>query len=326
VSIDIKEEANGTYQSKVCQLNYQILPVLGNVHDFTTYFWKNPIAIRDDLEATNTDVSKFYHEALKKLSWQDGMKKIQAVAEERCMCEDPKKQDSRHTSCRTYQDVYGVDRHWCWVRHDRQANVYKACEEIGYKLFYDETRKKIWTEDICKKQACKCSGIGMRPVGKQQDHNTSLLEGNTLNFGGTCRKWRQHDQTEWCYAGFDSTCSDRKKTAEQWVGKNGEKQWMQYEAELPCDKENQEDLVEAARSLCLNITIPTETLFFISVLLYIPMIVIIFKFLSNRCGDECDLDDQFAVVLTSDDESEDEWAGGGAKKEDEGAATQPMTQ
>jgi len=328
VSIELEKTANGTWESKVCQHNYQILPVLGKYNKHITLFWKNPIAILDDLEATETDLSKFYEEALKKLTWQEGMFKIQQVAERGCVCERANLQMSKGTSCRTYQTTSQLDRHWCYVREDHQ--VYRACEDANMKLFWDDKKSKVWTEDICmpkQEKGCRCSGIGMYPLSdKDNDHNSSLLEGNSLNYGRTCKKWRNNDEMEWCYAGYDSTCPDRNKQAEQWVGKNRKTQWMQYESALPCDN-RQTEIRDSAKAWCWQISMPTQTLLSITVFLYIPMVVIMFKFLNNRCGDECNLDDQFAVILTSDEESEDEWAaGGGSKREEEGNATQPVTQ
>eukprot|EP00419_Tripos_fusus_P046170 CAMPEP_0172830152 /NCGR_PEP_ID=MMETSP1075-20121228/22031_1 /TAXON_ID=2916 /ORGANISM="Ceratium fusus, Strain PA161109" /LENGTH=635 /DNA_ID=CAMNT_0013672393 /DNA_START=252 /DNA_END=2159 /DNA_ORIENTATION=+ len=320
VSIELKLLGNGTdgnsqFDSIVCQLSYQIVPKLGAVQKYTHFFEKNPISIKDDLGSSKTEVSKFYHDALKGLTPQEGMVKIQKMQKEKCMCDEPKA-DFRRRSCRTYQDVYGVDHAWCWVRKD--LRVYKACEEKGIKLFLHEQSGRVWTEDICTRVACKCSGIGMYPIDpKDSDLDDTLLDPNKLNYGGSCQKWKKSDKQKWCYAGYDTVCPDRAKQFGAWGPANGIKQqWSQYHSKLPCDKEEQETLVETASSWCKNISIPAEIVLITSFVLYLPMIIIIFKFISNRCGDDFEVTDSFDVIITdSEDDEEDEWQAGSGDKE-----------
>lgn len=311
VSIEIRpieddKDGNKQFDSIVCQHYYQVVPVLDAAKK-AWFFTKNPVAIKDDMEESNTEESKFYYDALKSLTPQEGMVKIQRMQEKKCMCDEPLG-DFRKRGCRTYQDVYGVDHAWCWVRMDNE--VFEACEEKGIKMFYDQKSKKVWTEDICEKAACKCSGIGMYPIDPNDpDIDDTILDPNKLNYGGMCRRWRKSDRQRWCYTGYDSACPDRSKKSAHWGPANGiQQQWMQYEAKLPCDKEEQEELVEVASSWCKNISIPTEILLVISFVWYLPMVVILFKFLSNRCGDEFEVTGTFDIVLSSDeDEEEEEW-------------------
>eukprot|EP00969_Alexandrium_andersonii_P274006 12110681-Alexandrium_andersonii.AAC.1 len=63
---------------------------------------------------------------------------------------------------------------------------------------------------------------------------------------------------------------------------------------------------EKTAMVCEDMTRIVELLMLLELLMVMPMTVIIFKFLSNRCGDEFQCEDQFAVVLSTDDDESEE--------------------
>lgn len=344
VSIELKQITDArsgieTFQSKVCH-HEQVLPVIAGYIELKYYFLRNRKAIRDDLKASEDDESKFYAPAVKSLTKDDGMKAIQEKQEKSCMCEAPNGQTPLNQSCRTYQDIEGEDRHWCWVRS--APDVIRACEKEQVALYYDNHEDKLWTEGICTKLGCKCSSMGMVPDYRYRDISEGEIKyDNRLDFGGSCRKWRTTDKQPWCYSGFDSTCPDRWKAFHEWhedptaacsdvvCSAAGKRQWMQYQSTVACKNEEKtqwhdqwEDLVIKASNACCYAKIPTGLLLSLSTICHIPMLMILFNFLSNRCGDACDVSQQFDVVTTSDDE--DDWAPRGANKNlDENSVTKP---
>jgi len=137
-----------------------------------------------------------------------------------------------------------------------------------------------------------------------------LLQGNSLNYGATCERWHDNDPNKWCYVGYDTMCPDRTKRTETWGYQDGRadpEQRIQYKSYVACSKEEQEGLVPSSQTRCKNVSVVLDLLLIFSVILYLPKVVILFKFLSNHCGDEFDAEKQFAVIFSSDEESGEEW-------------------
>jgi len=304
----VKEAGNETFRYRVCEVFMQLAPepqptVLAPGEELRIFFQRNPIAIKQDLESTNSDPNKYYKEVLRSVEPEEGMSILRRIHQDSCLCDD------HSGGCRTYKDTLGEDRFWCWVRESSR----QICIEEGVQLFWDSKHKKIWSEDICAQASCKCSYLGMLPEdSKAHAANSSLLRPNRLNYGSSCKTWDTHDTVPWCYAGYDTNCPDRNKPHKMWVSK----EWnihpvkMQYVSSLPCEREAQLETIEAAQEACDDISRVAEVVLLLVILACFPMIVILFKFLSNRCGDEFHAEAQFAVIITTEEEeeSEEEWA------------------
>jgi len=325
---DAKNGSDGQQPSPRSSLSYQIclhwvqlvpVPVLEDAAasgSHKVYFQRNPVTIRRDLEASNENPSKFYKQAFRSLKVPEAMKLIQQVYHDTCRCEQGESLNPADGGCRTYKSSYGIDKFWCWVDESSLA----ACTESGVKLFWDEKKQKVWSEELCTQADCKCSHLGMPPRNlSSQKLNSTILTQNKLNYGSDCKRWSKDNPAEWCYVGWDSTCQDRFFAERWWASSDGSISSavrMQYSSPLPCNKEKQSAVKQVAQEACQDITRLVELILVLIVLLHFPMTVIIFKFLSNRCGDEFNPEEQFAVVFSTDEEeSEDDWEATAATKE-----------
>lgn len=106
-----------------------------------------------------------------------------------------------------------------------------------------------------------------------------------------------------CQASFDVTSFWRQGS--WWLEKDDKQEPTQYISSIPCSKETQEDINVKAQARCKNFSGVLDLLLILSIILHFPMVVIIFKFLSNQCGDEFEAESQFAIIFSSDEE--DEW-------------------
>jgi len=308
------------YYYRLCQHFHQMVPERDEPSTLPEneipldkiFFQRNPNAIKKEMETTNSNPTRFYKRAFRRLGSESGMKLLRKLQKNSCMCEET------DGGCKTYKDSVGQQRFWCYIKEQQRDH----CIEEGVQLFWDKRAERIWSFDLCDKRGCECSNLGMLPQNPEaQNLNVSILEGNKLNYGIECKMWTTDNVLPWCYVGLSSTCADRTRDEYLWVSPNNSfvtnlRLKMQYKSSLPCDEEQQNDLRELTESRCLDTSTVVEVAMLIGVLLYLPMIVIIFKFLSNRCGDEFHLEDQFAVVLTTDeDDSEDEFVPGLSKGE-----------
>jgi len=232
------------------------------------------------------------------------LRRVQKMA---CSC------DTKEQSCNTYEDALGKNRFWCYVRESRRG----FCEEQGVQLYWDAKVEKIWSAELCEEKGCACSNIGMHPMNlKDPGINHTELNANKFNYGSSCKEWGSYKR-QWCYVGWDSTCPDRQKATEFWISQE-HPGWQpvrhQFFSSLPCSVDRQIKARAMAQEACYDSSFIMEVIWLIHLLLFVPMAVIIFKFLANRCGDEFQCEEQFAVVLsTDDDESEDEWQAGQAR-------------
>eukprot|EP00421_Protoceratium_reticulatum_P059291 CAMPEP_0168507880 /NCGR_PEP_ID=MMETSP0228-20121227/78100_1 /TAXON_ID=133427 /ORGANISM="Protoceratium reticulatum, Strain CCCM 535 (=CCMP 1889)" /LENGTH=831 /DNA_ID=CAMNT_0008524983 /DNA_START=15 /DNA_END=2509 /DNA_ORIENTATION=- len=296
----------GEFHLIVCELALQSVPVLKESPDtkdhMVYYFQKNPVTIKHDLEETNSRPNKYYMEVFNSVDPVEGMMLIRERHESLCLCEKTDEDDG----CNVFRNAIGEYKFWCWVRESSR----ETCEDEGIELFWDKKKQKIWSMELCKKAGCSCSNLGMLPMDLSNNKlNKTLLSKNKMNYGGSCKKWKSTDPLSWCYVGFDSNCPDRFLKKKMWVSKDMPEVptvRMQYKSFLPCQKEEQVNIIEYAEEVCYDMLRIVEALLIFVLILSVPMLVILFKFLSNRCGDEFEAEQQFAVVLSSDDEEEDD--------------------
>lgn len=234
---------------------------------------------------------------------------VNKLAREECRCDDGE------DSCKVYQNpAEGGFRYWCWIAEAER----KICEQAGIELFYDDKQDRLWSHELCENY-CHCSNIGMLPDGKDNTVNKSWLSKNQMNYGSHCQTWNSGDQRPWCYVGFDSPCVDRVKKNKYWPNSLSNAHAsipMQFQSQLPCDKDSQIDHILEAGKLCEDMSLLAEALFIIIIPVYLVHIVVIFKFISNRCGDSFQGAEQYAVILSTDDESDSDTSEGTAKKND----------
>jgi len=308
-------------QYKICQHSLQLVPMYAQdpraraidqeVGPNGLYFQRNPITIKRYLEANMGTPSKFYKYAFRTLDPAHAVPMLSDIEKGSCICDNFDKAGG----CRTYVDDLGKNRFWCYVKQGRR----KTCIEQGHSLFWDAKAEKIWSESICTSAACRCSELGQYPYNPEDPRlNHSVLSDNLLNYGADCKKWNTDDTHPWCYVGWDSVCPDRSRPKPRWATKK-EEPWArysmrnQYKSQLPvlCRQKEQESIRDQAANACEDYSRVVEFVMLLNLFSFLPMMVIIFKFLSNRCGDEFEFEEQFAVVLSTDeDESEDEWASG----------------
>lgn len=227
---------------------------------------------------------------------------LRELRDDDCICHDEK-------SCRIYTNIHGQDQHWCWVDEKKKD----ICAAKGTTLHYDSGAQKWWGENLCLKADCKCSGIGMHPTAQdlsnQKFSPDIKLQDNKMNYGSECKKWHSDDKWPWCFAGFDSICpdrhpDDRKSRFSADIPQELVGELWQWRSHLPCNERLQEENEEAAVSLCENITMATEVILISLLVLSLPMYVVLFQFISNRCCDFTETEEQFEVEF-SDEESED---------------------
>jgi len=317
VSAEVLEEPDGSCTYKVCQHSLQLVPVSKNdqeaiaqgvpqqVGPNAIFFQRNPVTVRFHLESSNAKPNNFYKYAFRQLESGAAVKMLRTLQRTSCVC------DYQDNGCQTYEDSLGENKFWCYVKESRR----KRCVDDGFTLFWDPKEERIWSEEICQEAGCACSELGMHPSDlKDPNLNRGLLHKNRMNYGSECQAWNQAPPGQWCFVGWDSTCPDRVKSSTVWVS-NDNPRWPsiyhQYKSRLPCQVEAQVKMRERSAEVCEDITRIVEFFMFLELLMFMPMTVIIFKFLSNRCGDEFQCEEQFAVVLSTDEEeSEDEWERG----------------
>lgn len=137
------------------------------------------------------------------------------------------------------------------------------------------------------------------------------LNGFGFNYGRTCKRWDKEDQEPWCYVGFDTTCPDRKKDVVEVSNAQGQPEKVsQYYSAYACVNNKQYGLLRSYRNQCQTLVGINALLLVTLNILSLPMLILIFKFLVNRCGDHFAVDDQFNVQFSSDEENDDFEIGG----------------
>lgn len=214
---------------------------------------------------------------------------------------------------------------WC---HIRRPSIPYCFQTYNATVSKDQTGLP-WSRDYCRNRGCDCSrqGIPPSPTEKKDNIDWALLggdKGDTTKFGGSCQRWRRSDPHPWCYVGFDSTCAsktlqvantlpvggtfkypyptaEKATEAERLTELNRISQWA---SPMPCQKIP----VSEAQLRCKMLVYSLETLLICMAALNMPILVILFAFLKNRCGDPLAPRSQYAVESSSDEgESSDDW-------------------
>lgn len=214
---------------------------------------------------------------------------IESLTKNSCIC-DGKPFTQRHgDSCNTFLD--GLEyRSWCWINKDSLD----FCKEINVNVKKDPLSGRYWTYDICFAQGCKCSTVDIE------------------NRGRDCREWN-NGEPEWCYVGYDSTCPDRThaETESREVSAiTSILEISQFASRIPCEqhvrRSSATSLLDAAMGRCSTICSIIIVLLLALMLLKVPLLIIMGKFLQNRCGEHFEAEAQFTVEFSSDEESDTE--------------------
>lgn len=271
-----------------------------------TWFQKNVEAVQEEEEKPERK-HLLYTNVFQNMMVKDAMTKVTEYYDDECICSDP-------TGCRIYTDVNGQDRYWCWVEHDRQ----QACQAKTVPLIWDDERKHHWAEGLCQQVVdCKCTGIGMHPTAQDlsnEKFTPSLLWDNKMNYGAECRRWHVDDPWPWCFVGHDSICPDRhpenreSRHSSQIPPELVDMRW-QWRSHLPCQEDQQELNVVTAAVHCENVALGTEIVLIALLVLSLPMYIAVFQFISNRCCDHTETEEQFAVEFSDEESDEDEPVG-----------------
>jgi len=211
-----------------------------------------------------------------------------------------------YQSCNVYYGASNTERFWCYI----DPATHASCVSKNYKLKLD-SKGQPWTEDLCRQihadgDGCDCAGFGVKPSSVMMQHpvKTAMEEDpkDEWLFGSYCDVWAEN-QKQFCFVGFDSTCSDRHlvKFAV------GDTQGRVYYSTLPCVKNKllQTELLRDARGHCKALTwsILCSILCFNGLCMWISLAV--FKFIANRCGDDFK---ESAQQFEAESDDDDTWA------------------
>lgn len=222
-----------------------------------------------------------------------------------CHCSGTKPNLLR-SGCQTWWDEpTKTHKFWCEVA----TRSLIACSAAGIKVFkhtQDDGKTIYWSEELCRRRACECSGLPL-PTGSNKSHvNQALLMAsvgnvsNTLQYGTFCQKWDNKDVLPWCYVGYDSVCMDRRKDVVQIVGKESQTNHMhQYYSAWPCVREQQKIITRSTQDICQTFVATTVLVLWLLELASVPMIIIVSRFLRQRCGDYFAVQDQFHMEFSS---------------------------
>jgi len=242
----------------------------------------------------------------------------------KCRCDRPE-------SCRSYADTLQEEHSWCYLADDSL----KQCHIGNKEIFVDVDTKKKWSRGVCQKgsdyqSSCTCSGYGMVP-GSGIPLNQDVLSPSRSNYGSECQKWNG-DETmfKWCYVGWDSPCVDRR--LDENVAKLYQEHLVppQYWSMVACDNQEPNKRLLSAADKCENLEYTVDGVCLLHLFLSMPMVAVLYNYISNQCGDDFQTEDQFAAYSSSGDDDEDEFAAGEHDKADDehddaSGAAQPPT-
>ena len=217
----------------------------------------------------------------------------QGLYNSRCRCEGK-------SSCRSYtQSDTGSEQGWCYIDNETIESCWKEKKEV-----YKDSNEKPFTRDICHQAdsyaaGCKCKGIGMvPPQGVYVDEDLKDKE-----YGSSCAKWNGNENKfKWCFVGWDSPCVDRRRDRNSDFEVDGVEVPGQFWSEVACDTEDPNKRIIAAADRCENLEYAMDSVCLVHLFLSVPMIMVLYNYISNRCGDDIQTVAQFAVESSSDDE------------------------
>eukprot|EP00440_Ansanella_granifera_P009859 gb/GFBE01010685.1/.p1 GENE.gb/GFBE01010685.1/~~gb/GFBE01010685.1/.p1 ORF type:complete len:813 (+),score=153.78 gb/GFBE01010685.1/:1-2439(+) len=249
---------------------------------------------------TQKQWSEIQQSELQRLSVKKGLDKLKLFYDSSCRCEDSH-------SCRIWTS--GADTtHWCWL----DVGTLHNCRRDGIQILEDRNGR-AWSTDLCNKRQCQCAGLGMvattyRPMNDITDPE---LNQSAMNYGSHCKKWKEADPLPWCYVHFDTSCVERIRkrapNAKNTVFPEGLpymfSSWKACESKRNNLGESAGGRLFRAKAICENVQLAHQTVLWIQFVLTIPMFVVMYYFVSNRCGDTFIVEDHF-VAMSSDSEDE----------------------
>lgn len=219
---------------------------------------------------------------------------------QRCHCNYPG--DSCQVDPINKGDESGVVRSWCEL--DPSEDHRRECMDHGVKPIAS-SNGLIWARELCEEApatsasapGCNCvTDIPVRLTSSEMKKvNPQFISaGNdTTVIGNSCQKWYTGDDHAWCVTGFDSACADREELS---IGYGHTKV---YKSAIPCDVEY-DDVVGNAEDLCFPIRNALLVIFTIVAALHPPMLLIVYVFLANHCGDQGVVDNAYDVIADDD--------------------------
>lgn len=217
---------------------------------------------------------------------------VEVIYRASCRCADD-------DSCRQYLD----GQSWCYIAEES----YYKCKASGYSIFADE-EGKFWTSGLCSKGniGCTyCSGIGHKPPEGDSHVHGNLLQEHKTNYGSSCDKWHDTDQWPWCFVGFDSSCVDRMPGDIDRSLFNSSYR-PQFWSHLPCERSNQHERERAASGYCENIAAVESIVTILHLIGSFLMMFVLFKWISNQCGDNVKAEDMFAIESSEEEDDADD--------------------
>lgn len=281
----------------------------------TFYLTKDDVASKDYMRDPRRRES-LIAQIMASTSTDDAVDRTKEFYDLRCRCDEK--------SCRSYTDSDGREKSWCFL----EEKTLHRCHAKGYQVFEDPDTKKKWSRDVCHKadtyeESCRCSDIGMVPSRGSSGVNQELLSGKEFQYGSFCEKW-QGDQTpaKECFVGWDSPCVDRRVDTTLASLYEDDGIPAQYWSMVACDDSKGARLKNASDA-CENLEYVADVVCLIHLFLSIPMVAVLYNFISNQCGDDFQMESQFAVQSSSSDEDDDNeefQAGKGSEKDESEAA------
>lgn len=221
-------------------------------------------------------------------------------------------------SCRSYTQSQGSEMGWCYIDNKTRH----LCTAAEKQVFLDSDDKP-WSRSICHQAesydlSCKCSGFGMLP-GEGKTLDQDLLAENPYNYGSYCQRWNgEENKFKWCYVGWDSPCVDRRRANPHHKYKDASTFVpAQFWSEIACDADEPNKRLLGAADLCENLEYTADGVCILHLVLSVPMIMVLYNYISNQCGDDIQTVQQFAVESSSDD---DEFPAGEGRKSTDSAA------
>mmetsp|Transcript_36931 Transcript_36931/g.51523 ORF Transcript_36931/g.51523 Transcript_36931/m.51523 type:complete len:862 (-) Transcript_36931:147-2732(-) len=263
----------------------------------TFYLTKNDVASREYMRDPRRRES-LIAQIMASTSTDDAVERTKEFYDLRCRCDEK--------SCRSYTDTEGREKSWCFL----EEKTIHRCHAKGYQVFEDPDTKKKWSRDVCHKadtyeESCRCSDIGMVPSRGSSGVNQELLSGKEFQYGSFCEKW-QGDQTpaKECFVGWDSPCVDRRVDTTLASLYEDDGIPAQYWSMVACDDSKGARLKNASDA-CENLEYVADVVCLIHLFLSMPMVAVLYNFISNQCGDDFQMESQFAVQSSSSDEDDD---------------------
>ncbi|CAE7288265.1 unnamed protein product [Symbiodinium pilosum] len=262
---------------------------------------------RSDEHRDRLDPTGKYHliqSELEGMPSKQGMNLLKGFYEDMCRCADL-------DSCRLSEP----DAFWCYV----DEGTLQGCKAEQVKLLKD-ANNRTWSHDLCSKRPCEPANLGMKPrpsSRKELDRqrHPELKEDNMLmRYGSDCDIWKTSDPLEWAFVGFDTTCVERTRRAIPKVGDWPKGlpymflSWTACSSNLLFDTKRNDGAVGAlyqAKIRCTWYQIVLETFLILDLIFTLPMMVIMYYFIANRCADQLEVEQQFAPVEDSSDSSEE---------------------